>query len=193
MEFIQARNYTKASRAGARLIVIHTMEAPEKPGTATAVAKWFAGPSAPQASAHFCIDNHVMVQCVRLEDVAWAAPGANRDGVHIEHAGYAAQTVGQWNDDYSNELLERSSFLAASLCLKFGIPARKLSVAEVRDGKTPGICGHYDVSLAFGKSTHTDPGKNFPWDKYVALVEDALSGPDAPVFVVGDDPPQGTA
>jgi N-acetyl-anhydromuramyl-L-alanine amidase AmpD len=156
------------------------MEAPEKPGAALAVAKWFAGPNAPNASAHFCVDADVMIQCVFLHDVAWAAPGANMDGIHIEHAGFAAQTAEQWNDDYSRKLLDRSSFLAASLCAKFRIPARWLSVEEVRDKKTSGICGHHDVSLAFGKSSHTDPGRSFPRERYIALVEDALNGQPEP-------------
>lgn len=180
MQFIQAKNFTPADRTTARLVVIHTMEAAEKPGTALAVAKWFAGPNAPQASAHFCVDADVMVHCVRLHDVAWAAPGANNDGVHIEHSGFAGQTPEQWKDDYSRRLLDRSSFLVASLCARFGIPARKLTVDEVRDKRCPGICGHYDVSLAFGKSTHTDPGKSFPWPDYIALVEDALNGQSEP-------------
>ena len=54
--FIQARNFTPAKRLSADVIVIHTMEAGEKPGTARAVAAWFAGATAPRASAHFCID-----------------------------------------------------------------------------------------------------------------------------------------
>lgn len=181
MMFIQAKNYTKAGRTGARLIVIHTMEAPEKPGTALAVAQWFAGPNAPQASAHYCVDNLQIVQCVAELDVAWAAPGANRDGLHIEHAGFAAQTPAQWRDTYSQALLERSSFLAAQLARRYGIPVRKLTVEEVRDGRTSGFCGHADVSLAFGKSTHTDPGKSFPWADYLALVEDAQNGQPEPV------------
>jgi N-acetyl-anhydromuramyl-L-alanine amidase AmpD len=188
MQLIQAKNYTPAQRTTARLVVLHTMEAPEKPSTALAVAKWFAGPSAPQASAHFCVDAQAMVQCVLLRDVAWGAPGANNDGIHVEHAGFASQNPEQWLDDYSRAVLDRSSFLVASLCARFGIPARKLSVEEVRDKKTSGICGHNDVSLAFGKSTHTDPGNSFPWDAYVAMVEDSLNGQAEP-FPLPDEEP----
>jgi N-acetyl-anhydromuramyl-L-alanine amidase AmpD len=41
-----------------------------------------------------------------------------------------------------------------------------------------GICGHVEVSQAFHLSTHTDPGPNFPWSQFMAVV---LGGP------VGDD------
>ena len=193
MQFIQARNFTPAQRTTARLLVVHSMEAPEKPGTALAVANWFAGPNAPQASAHFCVDADVMIQCVHLHDVAWAAPGANSDGIHLEHAGFAAQTPEQWADDYSHRLLDRSSFLAASLCARFSIPARWLTVEEVRDKKRSGICGHHEVSLAFGKSTHTDPGRNFPRDRYIALVDDALNGQAEPFPLPPSDPLPGAA
>jgi len=171
-DFIQARNYNKASRSDVRLVVVHTMENPEKPGTARQVAKWFASQSAPQASAHYCIDNLEVVQCVKDEDVAWAAPGANRDGIHIEHAGRAAQDEAGWHDEYSQAMLRLSTELAAELCTRYEIPAVKLTVEEVRAGKLKGFCGHNDVSLAFKKSTHTDPGKSFPWDEYLAMVRE---------------------
>lgn len=178
IQFIQAHGFTPVSERAIRLIVIHTMEAPEKPGTAIAVARWFAGPNAPKASAHYCVDDSNVVQCVQEHDVAWAAPGANMDGIHIEHAGFAAQTPAQWRDDYSRRLLETSSTLAAKIAARWAIPLRKLSVEEVRGGTAMGFCGHADVSKAFGKTTHSDPGPNFPWDDYIALVEDAFGQPE---------------
>jgi N-acetyl-anhydromuramyl-L-alanine amidase AmpD len=150
------------------------MENTEKPGTARQVAKWFAGPMAPQASAHACVDNQEVILCVREEDVAWAAPGANRDGYHIEHAGRASQDEAAWADEYSQSMLKLSASHAAEVATRHDIPAIKLTVEEVRDGKTKGFCGHHDVSLAFKKSTHTDPGKGFPWGQYLALVDKQL-------------------
>lgn len=171
-ELVQARNYNKAQRSELRLVVIHTMENPEKPGTAIQVARWFASQAAPQASAHYCVDNLEVVQCVKDEDVAWAAPGANRDGIHIEHAGRASQDDADWHDEYSQSMLRLSAELASELCERYEIPVVKLTVEEVRAGKLKGFCGHHDVSLAFKKSTHTDPGKSFPWDEYLAMVRE---------------------
>ena len=189
--FIAARHFTTAHREGADLVVIHTMEAPEKPGTAEAVARWFGGAQAPQASAHFCVDNDSAVQCVRLTDVAWHAPGANRNGIGIEHAGYASQGAEQWADDYSEEMLRRSARLCAELCRECGIPVRRVTADDLKAGGARGICGHHDATLAFRKSTHTDPGPRFPWLTYLAMVEqyftgeelDALDTPDR-----SDDP-----
>lgn len=172
--FIQARNFTPAKRESADIVVIHTMEAAEKPGTARAVASWFAGASAPRASAHFCIDAQEVVQCVDLKDVAWHAPGCNRVGIGLEHAGYAKQTAPQWDDEYSRALLERSAFLAAELCRVFRIPVVRLSATDLRAGGARGICGHSDVSKAFAGSDHWDPGPNFPWASYMARVAELV-------------------
>src|SRR3982750_3889302 len=90
--FVQARNFTRGRSNHIDVLVIHTMESPEKPDTAESVANWFAGSTAPQASAHYCIDANSVVQCVQDGDVAWHAPGANHNGIGFEHAGRAAQT-----------------------------------------------------------------------------------------------------
>ncbi len=170
--FIQAKNYTPTAANPLRkvdLICIHTMEAKEKPGTAALVARWFAGPTAPKASAHYCVDGTEVIQCVAQKDVAWAAPGANRNGLHIEMAGYAAQSESDWSDMYSLAMLELVAKLTAELCQKYYVPIVKLTSGELTAGKR-GICGHADVSMAFHKSNHTDPGKNFPWETFLEVV-----------------------
>ena len=93
--FVQAKNFTQGPSNAIDVLVIHTMESPEKPDTAESVAHWFAGSTAPQASAHYCIDDNSIVQCVHDADVAWHAPGANHNGLGFEHAGRAAQTQGR--------------------------------------------------------------------------------------------------
>ena len=180
--FVQARNYTPVpgGRLAPTLIVIHTMEAPEKPKTAQNVAAWFSGPVAPQASAHYCLDNEETWQCVRESDVAWAAPGANKCGIHIEHAGFASQTPLQWDDEYSKAVLERSAELAAILCKRYGIPAEKVSPADLAAAaanghSARGFCGHVDVTNGLNNGRgHQDPGAGWDWDKYLARVRELL-------------------
>lgn len=166
---IQARNYTSANRMLVDVVVLHSMEAGEHKSTAENVARWFAGASAPRASAHYCVDSDSIVQCVRERDVAWHAPGANGNGIGIEHAGYAKQTEAQWLDDYGHDMLLRSAELAAGICKRWRIPVVRLTVEELKAGRR-GLCGHHDVSLAFKKSTHTDPGRGFPWAWYLEQV-----------------------
>lgn len=172
--YIQAKNFTRG-RYGApvTVIVLHTMESKEKPGTARNVAQWFAGDSAPQASAHFCVDDAEIIQCVQETDIAWGAPGANRQGLHIEHAGVAAQTPEQWADAYSDAMLRRSAVLVAALCRRHGVTIKRIGPEELKSGSR-GICGHVDVTNAFPvKGGHTDPGPSFPWAHFIELVMDA--------------------
>jgi N-acetyl-anhydromuramyl-L-alanine amidase AmpD len=173
--FIGARNFTPDRFGSAiTLVVVHTMEAPEKPSTARKVAEWFRGSTAPQSSAHYCVDADEIIQCVYDEHAAWAAPGANRNGVHIEHAGYAKQNAADWSDEYSEAMLRKSAALAADLCARYAIPIRRLTTAEVL-AKARGLCGHVEVTKAFKKGDHTDPGPNFPWDRYLELIRAATA------------------
>jgi peptidoglycan hydrolase-like protein with peptidoglycan-binding domain len=173
--FKQAKNYTKGRRPGPiDLIVIHTMEAKEKPTTAEAVAEWGAGPHAPNASWGYAVDSNSIVQSVRDEDTAWHAKGANHNGIGIEHAGYAKQNDADWADEYSLAMLRLSAKLSATLCLKYSIPVVKLTPAELKSGGR-GIVGHKDCTDAFtGGRGHTDPGGAFPWQKYLDWIKEEL-------------------
>lgn len=174
--FVQARNFTRAQRTSIDLIVIHTMEAPEKPATAENVAAWFAGANAPPASAHYCVDSDSIVQCVRDADIAWHAPGANHHGIGVEHAGYARQTPEEWDDAYSRAMLARSSELVARLCHTYDIPVTWLSSFALAVPGARGITGHLQCTDAFsGGKGHTDPGPHFPIEAYLAQVNAALS------------------
>jgi len=159
------------------LIVIHTMEMDEKGTTAENCASWFQNPGA-KVSAHYCIDNDTIVQCVRDQDVAWAAPGANSDGIQIEHAGRAAQTGRDWSDAYSTAMLERSAKLVADLCRTYKIPVTWLRAPDLQAGKR-GITTHDAVSKAFKRGSHWDPGANFPIERYLASIRKHLGSAGA--------------
>ena len=124
-------------------------------------------------SAHYCVDANSIVQCVRDQDVGWHAPGANHDGIGIEHAGRAKQTGRDWNDAYSVAMLDRSAALVADLCRKYKIPVTWLYAADLRAGKR-GITTHDAVSKAFKRGSHWDPGTGFPVERYLANVRARL-------------------
>lgn len=170
MKFIQARNYTPVTAGRAiDVLVIHDMESPEAQDTAENVARWFAGPTAPQASAHYCIDSDSIVQCVLNKDVAWHAPPCNHNGIGLEHAGRAAQNRAQWLDGYGWKMLRRSAKLSRRLCRRYGLPMRFVSSEGLKAGRR-GLTGHAQVSDAFHRTNHRDPGTHFPWDIYLRLV-----------------------
>ena len=185
MLFIQAKNYTPASRTGQQinLIVIHDEESPQGVNSAEDVANYFAGPNAPQASAHCCADENTIVRCVYSKDIAWAAPNANTRGYHIEHAGYAAQTKRVWLDANNRKMLEHSASWAATKAKQFDITITHLTdyalikAACEEDNGPTGFVGHKNVSAMSahynlpGDHSHTDPGDNFPWGYYLDLVK----------------------
>ena len=145
------------------------MEAEEKGDTAERIARYFSTTST-KASAHYCIDNNSIVQCVYDKDVAYHAPGANSDGIGLEHAGFARQTAADWSDPYSSAMLELSARLAYQLCQKFEIPIEFVDAAGLKAGRR-GITTHKAVSDAFKMSSHWDPGPNFPMAKYLEQIK----------------------
>jgi hypothetical protein len=185
LEFIQARNYTRVTTPprSVDVVVLHTMEYPERPTGAEWCANYFAGSTAPQASAHYMVDNDTVVQGVRDEDVAWAAPGCNHNGLQIEHAGYAAQGATGWADPYSQAMLALSAKLTAKLCNRHAIPVRYVDALGLQEGRR-GITTHAAVSLAFRRTDHTDPGKSFPMAAYIAAVKAATPIPVPEVVTV---------
>jgi hypothetical protein len=173
---ISSPNKFEGRRAPIRLVVLHTMESPETAGAAEAVGRIFANP-ARHASTHVGVDTDSTVRYVSDDDTAWAAPGANADGLHIELAGRAGQTARQWADASSEAILERAAHQVATWCRVYGIPARWLTHAQLADGRTRGIIGHADASAVFKLSDHTDPGRAFPRARFLARVKALIGGP----------------
>ena len=174
MKLIQARNFRKGRSGKIDLIVLHSMEAAEKPTTAEGVANWWHGPGSPVSSCHYCVDNDSVVQCVYDEDTAWHAPGANHNGIGIEHAGFAKQTKAEWLDDYGLQMLGRSAELAAKLVVRHTIPVEFVDAEGLKVGKR-GFTTHAEVSKAFKKSDHYDPGKGFPLAEYLDMVRNFVA------------------
>ncbi len=174
LPYREAANWTRCAPVKKRLIVIHCMEYPEKPNSAEWCSRYFAGLEgpAPKASAHACVDSDSIVQCVPWDQVAWHAPGANQYGIGIEHAGYGRQAVAEWQDPYSTAMLDLSAWLVAELCARFRIPVDFLDWQEltVQGQSAIGITTHAEVTRAWKKSDHTDPGKGFPMGDYLRLL-----------------------
>lgn len=169
LPFVAARHFAEGREVAVELVVIHTSENDCAPGVALAVAHYFAGPGAPEASSHYVVGPELVVQCVHEEDTAWHAPGANAWGIGIEHTARASFTAETWELDAVEAMLSRSAALVAAICRRHGIPVVRLDAEQLRAGAA-GICGHVDVSRAFRKSDHFDPGPSFPWDRYLELV-----------------------
>lgn len=183
LPFIEAANWSRGIAPGPkRLILLHDMEYPLKPNS----AEWCGGffrdqphhtthkPGEPChcSSAHAGVDTDSVCQYVPWDRIAWHAPGANRYGIGIEHAGFGRETLSDWMTTDNLLMLDNSAWLCSELCAKFAIPVDFLDANELRaagDSAT-GISTHWEVSKAFGKSDHTDPGPGFPIGNYLKAV-----------------------
>lgn len=175
--FMQASGYSAGRPDGKPLwIVVHDMEASETLDRALSTARYFAtGAGGRNVSSHYCVDgsedgdgSDPLWQCVDLDDSAWTVgnrPG-NMRGINWELAGFASQSGAQWLDPYGRRMFGRMAPVVQSDGDRFGIPLVRRSVAEL-EARKPGITSHNDLRLAFGVTTHTDPGPNFPWELFI--------------------------
>ena len=150
-------NFTKAHRAptSLRSVVVHVTE-----GAFWGSVRWLKNPRA-HASSHFIVARSgKIVQLVHISDIAWHAGNwkVNVGSVGIEHEGFTYGPGGFTAAQY-----EHSARLTAWL-------ARRALMPIDRDH----IIGHAQVPApgggAGGSGHHTDPGPNWSWRHYLALV-----------------------
>lgn len=174
------KSYTAVHNSGKRplkditLWVVHVGEAP----SALDIAKYFTSKDS-GGSAHLAIGNQQCFRCLANDVIPWGAVGANTNGVHAEHAGYAAWDRHKWITDNSN-LLSRSAYKCAAHCKNLRIRPVFITAADMIAGTHNGITTHHQVNLYAitkhipGDHTHTCPGLGFPLqhkdDYYMQLV-----------------------
>lgn len=161
-----------------RRIVIHATVSPCVPGGARAVANFFARGTS-RASAHYVRDPRETIQCVFDHTVAW------HDGTNVNSIGYElcdpmSGPASRWFDSNHSQMLAGAAADIRAMCAAWGIPVRRLSPAQIRQGQK-GICGHADMRDAFpGSTTHYDPGVEFPWSHFLELINNGRPGIPAP-------------
>lgn len=159
------------------LVVIHTMENPESHVSAENNATWFANPAS-HLSSHYGVDDDSVIQHVNEADQAWHTPGAlngkfiNEMSIGIELAGSAKRTPEQWGNEFSRAELAAAAALTAEVCVRYNIPIQHCTSAMLVAGEK-GITGHNEANQASepGKAGHYDPGPNFPWPEFIAMVK----------------------
>jgi hypothetical protein len=186
LKWVTPNSWRNANRSSVQLIVIHTTEGSAHEMSAEDGASYDSRRT-DGTSTHYFHDNTSTVQCVRTEDVAYAArTQGNLRGIQHELCGRAGWSASTWTNTYGTAMLKRAAKQAARDSKKWNIPVRHLTVQQVRDGYK-GFCGHWDVTRAFPEDngTHTDPGPNFPWTMFLDMVRAEL----APAPVIAPPPP----
>lgn len=154
-DFIPARHYSVTPGREVHFVVLHQTECSPAAGSARNVARWFGGPAAPQASAHYVLDEAECFQLVREEDAAWhAGHTGNRYGIGIEMCGWTKDGADVWDQHPSTA--DRAARLLADICQRLGLPCVMLDAAALVRGDR-GVTTHAEVSKAWAESDHHDP------------------------------------
>ena len=146
-------NYTSANRPSSNpinKIVIHVTQ-----GSWSSAINWFKDSRA-GVSAHYTVRSNdgFVGQSVQEKDIGYHAGNwtYNQTSVGIEHEGYVSDP--KW---FTDAMYRSSAKLSAYLCKKYDIPMDRAH-----------IIGHNEVPSA----THTDPGGNWNWTKYMGYVQE---------------------
>jgi hypothetical protein len=125
---------------------------------AEAIARYFHdNPAA--GSTQEIVDSNRTEKSIPDEMTCQGAAGddANGKGVHIEFCSMPTWKRVFWFRRH-NRMIRRGAFRVARYCMKYNIPPRYLTVAEVRAGKR-GITTHRTITEAFNvQGGHTDDG-----------------------------------
>lgn len=170
------RSYTAAAIGGyygsglPRLLVVHDLECPVRAGIAWELATGWLQTAG--VSPHGMTDNAEHVQTCPDDRIGFHVRSPGNEISHgEEHAGYASNTFEQWTSGAQWQVLYNGARNMAAKSIKLNIPLRWLSIAQIRDGSSRGMCTHADISIAFGTTDHTDPGRNFPFDAYLRTAQ----------------------
>lgn len=167
----------RAAPTGA--VAIHTAEIMADvvglDSAAEAVASYMTRRTDP-GSYHTLVDSDSTINIVDLDDEAFHdGTGGNRWSTSISFAVKAAQwpTLPEW---WVTKALERAADAAVEHSVwfhskkGFHIPARRITAAQYRSGEA-GFISHAEID----PGRRTDPGRDFPWNRFLTLYATKLN------------------
>ena len=163
------------------LAVIHCMETWETDITAESLGYYFNRhreilDGTRKASVHIGADSNSAVRYAQDDAYVYGAGGANYNGLHIELAGFSAQSQDEWLDDFGRSMLPIAADVVAAWCNTYSIPPVFLDAATLASTPRPrGITTHREVTFAYNRDNHTDPGTSFPLDQFMRMVHVSLA------------------
>jgi hypothetical protein len=128
-------------------------------------------------SSHFYCDKDSVTQSLDTNARAGHAGSStgNENAIAVEITGANGWSRATWLNSVAWAELGR---VLAYVCRAYGIQVRRASVAEMRSNpKVKAFYSHDDMRQAWGGTTHTDPGPNFPWDRLFQAVNQAMGNP----------------
>jgi hypothetical protein len=167
--------YTSGS--GHKFHVCHDME-----GYYLSTISYFKQ-SGTQASVHYCVNGvkdttsdapaGELTQMVLEANYAWHALCWNTHCTGTEHEGFVSNPA--W---YTDLMYETSTDLTRHLSQKFGWPADRNHIVGHDEKKNAAWVSYANANLGINATcnTHSDPGANWNWNHYIALVRNVLGG-----------------
>jgi N-acetyl-anhydromuramyl-L-alanine amidase AmpD len=145
-------------------VTVHTAQ-----GTYAGTISWFNNGNIPDpVSAHYVIrsSDGQVTQMVREADRAWHVRNHNSYTVGIEHEGWVNDAT--W---YTNNMYNSSAALVRDIC-----SSHNINKAAVFPGPATSTVNYQPVTVRikghqhYDGNSHTDPGINWNWAKYKALI-----------------------
>ena len=166
--WLRSENHTSSAR-GIRTvdrIVIHVTE-----GSFWGSVRWLRNRRS-HGSSHYVISRGGdIVQLVSTSDVAWHAGNrrVNRHSIGIEHEGFTRR------GGFTQAQYEASARLVAYLAARAGMPLDREHLIGHAEVPSPG-------GGRGGADHHTDPGRKWDWQRYLALVRAYAQDPVRPTY-----------
>jgi N-acetyl-anhydromuramyl-L-alanine amidase AmpD len=170
----EAANWSSRDATAISHVVIHTME-----GSYAGSINWFLNPDS-QVSSHYLMrsSDGQVTQMVRDAKKAWHARSANVYTLGIEHEGFVDNP-----DWYTGVMYDESAKLTAYMCNAYQIDCSKAyngvshaGLVELSNEFT--VKGHQH----YPEQVHSDPGINWDWPRYYALLNGGVTPPDVNVL-----------
>lgn len=123
-------------------------------------------------SSHFYVDDTEIIQSLDTASRAGHAGSStgNENAIAVEITGVNGWSRSQWLANVDWEALAGALRQVIAAHWPDGsFQIRRATVAEMKSTpKVKAFYGHDDMRQAWGGTTHTDPGPNFPWDHLFA-------------------------
>lgn len=130
-------------------------------------------------SSHFYVDNDSVIQSIDTDYRVGHAGSyeGNEHAIAFEITGTNDKSREWW---LANVAWSKLGYVIAYMIKHdpdlVAFQLRRASVSEMKSNpRIKAFYGHNDMRLAWGGTTHTDPGPNFPWDKLIASVKAAMT------------------
>lgn len=135
-------------------------------------------------SSHLYVDGDSVTESLSLEARAGHAGSSagNDHALSVEITGFNSWSRDKWLSSVDwTELAAALAWIIQNDPDFKGFQVRRASVSEMKaNPRVQAFYSHNDMRLAWGGTTHTDPGPNFPWDKLMSSVSAALGQSQPP-------------